>query len=63
METLVCKNTAGGVKDHREVMMIHASASVSVPYLDFSKNAIGMAVQLERIKPSFLELNATRLVN
>ena len=41
-ETLVCKNTAGNAKEVTgEVMIIHASASVSLPLLDFSASTLG----------------------
>ena len=41
-ETLVCKNTAGNAKEITgEVMIIHASASVTVPLLDFSTDTMG----------------------
>ena len=43
----MCKNTAGNTKDHKEVLMIHASAAVTVPFLEFSKNSIGYEYSYE----------------
>ena len=39
-ETLVCKNTAGSHREAKEVMTIHASASVAIPLMDFSKDTL-----------------------
>ena len=38
METLVCRNKAALPKEQKEVMIVHASASVSIPLMEFSKS-------------------------
>ena len=40
IETLVCKNTAGSHREAKEVMTIHASASVAIPLMNFSKDTL-----------------------
>ena len=46
-ETLSCRNTQGGGKSIKEVMVLHASASVAVPYVEFNKTSLGFTYSYE----------------